>query len=156
CGARPLLRGVACGTLYDSIAPVLRVGPKRRLPDPDQGGAFASLDRNDRIRRSPDQSRKSRRRFRRALTLFPRSTMHEQSRSLSLSLSRSRSRSRSLSRSPSTSGPRPGSRSRSRSLLAGAAALVVSALALAGCASDGEEARSGADSGGGEGNFPVS
>lgn len=63
--------------------------------------------------------------------------MHEQSRSQSRSLSLSLSR------------------SRSRSLLAGAAALVVSALALAGCASDGEEARSGADSGG-EGNFPVS
>lgn len=82
--------------------------------------------------------------------------MHEQSRSLSRS--RSRSRSRSPHQSPSTSGPRPRSRSRSRSrsLLAGAAALVVSALALTGCASDGEEARGGADSGGGEGNFPVS
>lgn len=81
--------------------------------------------------------------------------MHEQSRSLSRS--RSRSRSRSPHQSPSTSGPRPRSRSRSRSrsLLAGAAALVVSALALTGCASDGEEARGGADSGG-EGNFPVS
>ncbi|NMF09022.1 ABC transporter substrate-binding protein [Corynebacterium xerosis] len=77
--------------------------------------------------------------------------MHEQSRSLS----RSRSQSRSPHQSPSASGPRPGSRSRSRSLLAGAAALVVSALALTGCASDGEEARGGADSGG-EGNFPVS
>ena len=80
--------------------------------------------------------------------------MHEQSRSLSRS--RSRSRSRSPHQSPFTSGPRPRSRSRSRSLLAGAAALVVSALALTGCASDGEEARGGADSGGGEGNFPVS
>lgn len=79
--------------------------------------------------------------------------MHEQSRSLSRS--RSRSQSRSPHQSPSASGPRPGSRSRSRSLLAGAAALVVSALALTGCASDGEEARGGADSGG-EGNFPVS
>lgn len=77
--------------------------------------------------------------------------MHEQSRSLS----RSRSQSRSPHQPPSASGPRPGSRSRSRSLLAGAAALVVSALALTGCASDGEEARGGADSGG-EGNFPVS
>lgn len=79
--------------------------------------------------------------------------MHEQSRSLSRS--RSRSQSRSPHQPPSASGPRPGSRSRSRSLLAGAAALVVSALALTGCASDGEEARGGADSGG-EGNFPVS